>query len=372
MVDISKVKWGGYKGYEGPYFYGSKKFVLPSNPTDAERAFDVITRTEGGAPDAVNGYDRCVISTGYIQWCEAAYFLTSKLLGGIADADPKLLDPLKPVLEVAKAEFKKNHNGKWRFFFHDSRGEVDAKDEQLQLFFLNAKGTVGSWDESSKDLARLWVSCLSNTLIQKQADSIQVQYTTDRLMWFVTSKAKQILWSEDLPNEEWIGAIRTAFLSYSANLPAEAEKQLIKAVSSTYAPKWSKDWCISVLQQLTFGPKIAIYPDRYNKIRGYLEKNYGVDLPDFAEELKKWKSEFQKISGSTSDGEPQFFITEEIQELLINLGYDLGPAGADGVFGGKTTEAVRNFQRGFKLLDDGVVGKETRANMLNVWRGLHS
>lgn len=372
MIDVSKVKWGGYKNYEGPYFYGSKKFVLPSNPTDNERSFDVITTTEGGAPDGINGYDRCVISVGYIQWCEAAYYLTSKLLGGIANSDPSLLRPLQPVLDAANAEFKLNPKKEWRFFFKDSRGEVNTKGKQLSLFLLNSKGAKGSWDDASRDFAKLWVCCLANTLVQKEADRVQVKYTTDRLTWFITPKAKQILWSENLPNESWVGALRTAYLSFSSNLPAVAEDQLLQAVSTTSAPKWSKDWCIHIMQQLTFGPGIAIYPERYNKIRKPLEKNYNVDLPDFHEELKKWESEFEKVSGEIENGEPSFFRTEEIQKVLIDLGHDLGPAGADGKFGTKTTEAVENFQEGFNLKKDGIVGKETRSYLVLVWRGMNS
>lgn len=50
---------------------------------------------------------------------------------------------------------------------------------------------------------------------------------------------------------------------------------------------------------------------------------------------------------------------EDIQRRLLILGYELGPTGVDGVFLGKTYEAVRAFQRKLDLSDDGVVGPET-------------
>lgn len=50
---------------------------------------------------------------------------------------------------------------------------------------------------------------------------------------------------------------------------------------------------------------------------------------------------------------------EDIQRKLLTLGYDLGPTGVDGVFLGKTREAVAAFQSQHGLTEDGVVGQET-------------
>lgn len=47
------------------------------------------------------------------------------------------------------------------------------------------------------------------------------------------------------------------------------------------------------------------------------------------------------------------------------LGYELGPTGVDGVFLGKTYEAVRAFQHELDLSDDGVVGPETWAALVD-------
>ncbi|MFS1460240.1 pesticin C-terminus-like muramidase [Vibrio lentus] len=59
-----------------------------------------------------------------------------------------------------------------------------------------------------------------------------------------------------------------------------------------------------------------------------------------------------------------------IQEALIDLGFDLGPAGADGDFGQATESAIKQFQKAYKPTHtthqtyqrgevDGVVGKNT-------------
>jgi peptidoglycan hydrolase-like protein with peptidoglycan-binding domain len=50
---------------------------------------------------------------------------------------------------------------------------------------------------------------------------------------------------------------------------------------------------------------------------------------------------------------------EDIQRRLLSLGFELGPTGVDGVFLGKTAEAVKSFQAAHRLSEDGVVGDET-------------
>ncbi len=53
----------------------------------------------------------------------------------------------------------------------------------------------------------------------------------------------------------------------------------------------------------------------------------------------------------------------ELQIMLLKLGYDLGPCGIDGDFGKSTDAAVRSFQSDHRLTVDGVVGKNTWAEL---------
>lgn len=59
-------------------------------------------------------------------------------------------------------------------------------------------------------------------------------------------------------------------------------------------------------------------------------------------------------------------ITKLLQEKLINLGYNLGQYGADGVFGAATYNAVVKFQKANGLTPDGVIGQNTWRKLLNL------
>jgi len=48
-----------------------------------------------------------------------------------------------------------------------------------------------------------------------------------------------------------------------------------------------------------------------------------------------------------------------VQKLLMELGYDLGSSGADGIFGKKTEAAVLQFQKDYGIKVDGIVGNQT-------------
>jgi hypothetical protein len=373
MTSVANIRWGKYKNWEGPYFGGSKKYILPVSPTPGQRAFDVITRTEGGAPDAINMYDRCVLSIGYIQWCEASYFSSSNLLGKIAEKNLSLLTPLKPALDASNVDFVDVGSGKWRLRVRGTNNIVDSLPEQHQTYFLNSNGSLGSWDGVSKSHAKLWAACISDVLLHPEAESVQVDMTIARLRGFATPEAQAILWGRDasFPDEGWVGAMRTAYLSFASNLPAAASKSLLVASSSSTALKWSKDWCITMLRELTFGPKISIYPDRYNKIRPYLEKNYGIDLPDFFQDLQNWHLDLNSICDAGNA--PTFTSTKDIQELLIDLGYDVGPAGADDVMGKLTQKAIGEFQQDNQISIDsrGSVGLNTRTELIGAWKAHH-
>jgi len=366
MVETSDIGWGKYGGYEGPYFWGKTPFRLSDNPSESEKFLAVITATEGGKWDAINGYDRCINTVGLVQHCEAGMYGVSDLLGYIVSCDEGLLDPLKPAMAASDVTFETNARARWRFHFRDARGEVDRKQEQRQLFLRDSTGKLGTWDNISKEHAKLWVACEAEFLAQPGAIEAQMQYLLPRFKSYVFGSARKTMFG-DIPthNNLWVGAARAIYLSFSLNLPAMATRMLEEHIKHTRDPLFSEDWVIGLAKRLTFDPGIAIYPHRYNKIRPVAEKLYGVDLPDFSEELKKWRSDL--LIEAPETGVPDFLTIDEIQDELLACHYDLGPAKADGRVGTKTRAAIMTFQRYAGLEDDGIVGKKTRRALKQSW-----
>lgn len=56
---------------------------------------------------------------------------------------------------------------------------------------------------------------------------------------------------------------------------------------------------------------------------------------------------------------------KDMQELLTDLGYDLGGYGADGIFGAGTEKGLRAFQRDYDLTVDGLYGKNSKRTLEN-------
>ena len=54
---------------------------------------------------------------------------------------------------------------------------------------------------------------------------------------------------------------------------------------------------------------------------------------------------------------------KKLQQSLIDAGYDVGKTGADGIYGPKTTEAVRQYQKDNGLSVDGIAGPKTMGSM---------
>ena len=58
---------------------------------------------------------------------------------------------------------------------------------------------------------------------------------------------------------------------------------------------------------------------------------------------------------------------QELQSMLIGLGYDLGKWGADGDFGSDTQSAVKKFQQDYRLDVDGAAGPDTLEALKNAY-----
>lgn len=338
MVDAAKIGWGSYRQYEGPYHMGKCPFVLPAEPTAAQKQMAVITATEGGKFDAWNGYDVCGWTSGLIQWCEGrGQYSVSDMLGAVADVDRSLIRTVDDLADEFDFNFVRNNKGRYRFI-NDKWGEVDTDAEQKKLFFMGVgDGTKGSWNSISTTYAKRWAAAISTVWESSVAQDVQARYTADRLKNFLMPYAKSVF--DQRPNTREAEGLYAGYLSFAANNPTWASTSLsagvLDAKAAGIAP-WTNDWVAFILRSLTFTPNVAIYPHRYDSIRPVLEKLYGLQLPDMAKELKAW---------TARTGIPAGVNTVEIQQALLKLGYDLGPKGADGVYGNKTKEAVLTFEQ---------------------------
>lgn len=335
MVTAADIGWGSYQQYEGPFYRGKCKYTLPQPNTEGDRILRTITATEGGAYDAYNGYDKCICTSGLIQWCDRApLFLVCRMLGATAEVDVALLAPIIEYINGRGYTFGQLASRAWRFWKTSGGDIVDTQYKQQELYFGGASGQKGQWSSAQKQVAREWAAACSTTWESPGAQKAQREYTVQRLFSFATASARGVLEVAGNAGGTVGQVFRAAYLSFAANNPKWASTSLKKAVAEQ-GVTWSKDWLIHALKTLTFNPGIAIYPHRYDAIRPVLEKMYGIDLPDLASELKQWKSDNQ-FAGKLS--------TKKLQQALLKLDYDLGPAGADDIFGEKTRKALFDFE----------------------------
>lgn len=365
MATASEIGWGKYNGFEGPFYRGKHHYRLPdAGATEDDRRMAVLAATEG-AIDAINMYDSCVISATAIQLCEK-YFFVSNVLGAVADRERSLIARVDAHASDCGLDFKRRGDGRWRFFFRDERGEVNTLAEIRQCYLLHSDGKKGSWDAPSKAYAKEWAASVATVFENHDAQRVAVKFVGDRLKMFWGKFAKEYFATAPMDDPEALCAIN-AYTSFAANNPKFANRHLKFFVESTNETPWTPSWVIGLLQELTFGPKIAIYPTRYDAIRKKLEPMYGIDLPDFATELRQWEAN----NGPAIE-------TSEVQRILKHvLGYDLGTSGpnedgVDGDPGTKTRRAIADFQQrhGIETEMPGYVDAATRDALIAVRDGI--
>jgi len=354
LVEPELIGWGKYGGYEGPFYRGLTPYREPEKPTPMDKLIAVFTATEGGRYEALNMYDKCILSLGLLQYCEVAtIYAVSRILGRCVEADRALFESyldLFPLGLLPKAPtFKRNPKGSWRFYVGNS--EVTSKAAQQELL-LSTNGREGSWGAKdspqrlhAKTVAAIMVSMMHERVFQEAQESFMRSTVLD----FVLPWAKKELYLDHPQEAGWLGAMQAGFLSFAGNNPKIAHEQL-RVSMRNWDGLTEEQKCFQTLRQLTFGPGISIYPHRYDAIRKPIERLYQVDLPDFSEELRAW---------SLSTGHTCFWSTEEVQTALHGLGYDLGPAGVDGKWGPKTEGALKKFEEDHGLPPDGIMDTET-------------
>ncbi len=343
MSTLSKIGWGSYTKYSGPWFKGSVPYLIPQNPTFLDKVTAVITATEGGMRDAANFYDRCVCTMGVIQWGEVCANRAVSQIVHDARRSPEnaWIDD-----RLAEANLRFSPLRPWL-----QRADNPAAD--VAHTFLDSDGE--SWTSAQRAYAKRSAAAMVDIFADPRTYAAQDAFTQPRLLGFAFGAPRQDLFTNMSPDDQegWAGAARAIYISFAANLPTVASKHGTAALSISHAT--DKDEAITLARMLTFNPGIAIYPGRYDKIRPVVERLFGVDLPDFASELRTWKANQPHLD--------RFPTVASWQAALEALGFDLGPQGADGKDGPKTRLAVKMFQKMHNLTADGLVGKQTLAKL---------
>jgi len=316
MAKIEDISWGSYQEFEGPFYRGSVRFEIPKNPAIIDKYLAVITSVESGHYDAINMYDRMILTAGIIQWGEANTFGVSRMLGYMSESglEQVIHQHLKPALEASGASFKINPKGNWRFFI----GNLEVNSVALQQrLFLGCDGRKGSWLESSKRHAKLWAACIASVFEDPKTIEIQKKYTAERLTGFVMADARKALF-DDKTSTTWADATRAIYLTYAINLPRIAGEMY----SSTkfVGKKWSPEWCICLIKRLTFGPNIKIYPKRYEALRPCVERLFGIELPKYASDLNAWEPPLESIIGPNKEGVKSIDqgLLNELNDIISN------------------------------------------------------
>lgn len=358
---VPLIQWGAYGSYSGPWTLGRVPFRIGDPEVFLRRALATTSATEGGHVSAVNCYDKCDLTVGAVQVCEAEDYAVAALLGKCAERDHDLLFGwIEEMVRGTGARIGMDHTTRgWRFVL-DGVPITNTKLRSI-AFFGGSPRPGDSWTPAQRAHARCVCAVLAAMWEEPEFQEVQDDFNSKRLLNYVMPATKKILFGEGFPAEGAEGAMRAGLVSFSVNNPARADRHF-RMVEETqeYRGAGAEKRMVLVLRELTFGPKVAIYPARYNAIRPVLERLFRVDLPDFAQELQQHQE--------ASPWAEHFASAAKIQEALILLGYDLGPKGADGVWGGKSTAALLKFETSRGLRNpDGVPDEQS---MDELWRAL--
>lgn len=245
--------------------------------------------------------------------------------------------------------------------------------------------------EASKKNIRYWFGCVgykcTDTLYEKKKKQYPTHYTSNRISQYKKDIAekrictdcigllKSYMWTKN--PFEFLDSDRTNITVqniYKANNMPDASANSY----FTLAKKEGMDWgTIDTIPEIpgiavTYSGHIGYYIGNGEVVeaRGF---NYGVVTTKLKN--RPWKNwykipclKYGKVSitlGSrTLKKGMKGDDVKELQQKLIQLGYNLGKYGADGDFGEKTDAAVRTFQQDNNLTIDGIVGKKTITKLI--------
>lgn len=116
-----------------------------------------------------------------------------------------------------------------------------------------------------------------------------------------------------------------------------------------------------------FSTNIKDFGSNLKKTFGITQKLVGSEERDIIEKIPNFSEEFDKTLKRGASGEG----VKAMQQRLEKLGYNLGSAGVDGIFGPKTEEALKAYQEAAGQAIDGIYGEATHKSLLGAVFGTH-
>ena len=147
----------------------------------------------------------------------------------------------------------------------------------------------------------------------------------------------------------------------------EAPKPIATAVVTTVSGRLNlragKSTSSSILARIPKGQKVNIYEREETWSKTYFDGKYGYVMNSFlvfeGEEQEYDLGDRLPLKEGMRGAD-----VEELQEILLDLGYQLATGNADGVFGPETTTAVKDFERDHGETADGIVTKDLLEKMV--------
>lgn len=147
----------------------------------------------------------------------------------------------------------------------------------------------------------------------------------------------------------------------------EAPKPIATAVVTTVSGRLNlragKSTSSSILARIPKGQKINIYEREETWSKTYFSGKYGYVMNSFLT-FEGEEQEYDLGDRLPLKEGMRGTDVEELQEILLDLGYQLTTGNADGVFGPETTTAVKDFERDHGETADGIITKDLLEKMV--------
>lgn len=284
-----------FQNREGWMNTGGPQFEIPEKPRKFwDMVANICTRTEGGAYAAYNGYDMAIASLGLLQFAGAVGGSPlMKLLKAFYDKDKELLvQLLMPGLNISKATLKVINND--LFFFTDK--PVTTQSDWCNLINGGASGLIGSWDDKTKNISKIWAQAFIDTASHPKFIEVQKEFYMNNIKnnYFLKAnlqiidkftgekvlvKPSEILqYSENTESMDvYQKACIAIFISYCANLPLYAIQNLYYTIGKNKNLSWRNKF-IMFATKCGVESTIKEWPIRWKHISPILQDDLGIDI----------------------------------------------------------------------------------------------